>query len=743
MSNTSIDKVPADEKGGVPVEGDLPAGSTDIRSRFTYADQRRIIWKADLHILPILVSVPAPSDVLSLAYVIKNLDASALTYAKTINKTFRPETNISNQLHLTTQDYNWAQTIYYIGFCIAEIPSSLLLKWSGPRNHFFRIIFFWSVCAAAMCGAKNAQGVYVLRFFLGLMEGGLYPAIVTYFTTWYRPDEIAIRLGTLTALAQFSSIMQALLTYGLAFVSGNAGLSAWQMTYMFEGLLGIVLCIFLWFFLPDYADTAKFLTPEERLFVIARLPGGAARPDDKVFSWKEIKMTLTDIRTWLFALTLNMLNTAAGGYQFWLPTIIADLGFTGARVQLLNIPPNFINICVGVGGGYLSDRTHSIPKPCWIIFACLAGVATFTGMAYTTSPGALYALICLANIPVGLYLSNIERIYPCGVMSIFQAKYAPTYSTSFMIDVGFWLAAMSFSLPLWYLTKESESDFRRVNKERLAYGKKTGKVYEGDVKVDERVVDRKYDDIHVSVQRSNAREGDLRPDCASHASSHAATLAFIDLAHERKLRLPYELATYGVMSHQVEKIFDAVREFESNPHCASMMRDQAAQLLDSSVGEHLPRPVAAMVGYCRAFFEAQCGLPEEAYLMLDWCLGELEEEDDSELVTDLRQFLYAELCKVDEYLYGAARERPNLSTSLPPASHLFRSRSSNTPAAEEHPTTGSKRGAGLETDDEAEAQEERVLSHEIRDGDRHTTMEETRPDQRQTPTPPIGAPLSL
>jgi hypothetical protein len=54
--------------------------------------------------------------------------------------------------------------------------------------------------------------------------------------------------------------MQALLTYGFVFISGNGGLSAWQMTYLFEGLMGVVLCIFLWFFfVSPFSSTPRVL----------------------------------------------------------------------------------------------------------------------------------------------------------------------------------------------------------------------------------------------------------------------------------------------------------------------------------------------------------------------------------------------------------------------------------------------------------------------------------------------------
>ncbi|KAI5478805.1 POT family protein [Pseudohyphozyma bogoriensis] len=165
---------------------------------------------------------------------------------------------------------------------------------------------------------------------------------------------------------------------------------------------------------------------------------------------------------------------------------------------------------------------------------------------------------------------------------------------------------------------------------------------------------------------------------AGHLSSHRATLEFIDLAADRELDIPNELAMYRVVTQQVENIFDTVKEFKRNPACAAGMRYQAAKLIHSPEGEHLPRPVAALVGYCLAFFEDRCGLPTDAYLMLEWSYGELEEEEESELVTEIRMFLFGEIAKLDASLWGGLAQHPMLSALLPFASYTQDDHAKNT-----------------------------------------------------------------
>lgn len=119
-------------------------------------------------------------------------------------------------------------------------------------------------CHAAV---TNRQGLYIVRFFLGLFEAGLWPGMLVQLCYWYRPDEIAPRVVLVTILGCFSTVFSGILAFAFnGVVAGGLSGWKWYVGYLFpnhlrligscrliltEGIFTVLLGIFTYFFLPD------------------------------------------------------------------------------------------------------------------------------------------------------------------------------------------------------------------------------------------------------------------------------------------------------------------------------------------------------------------------------------------------------------------------------------------------------------------------------------------------------------
>lgn len=98
----------------------------------------------------------------------------------------------------------------------------------SPRWFQTRIVFSWGVVLACHAAVKNKEGLYALRFLLGLVDAGMFPALMTHLTSWYRSDEMGKPISWLFAIMNLAGILGSLLVYGISYLDGRQGLSSWQ-----------------------------------------------------------------------------------------------------------------------------------------------------------------------------------------------------------------------------------------------------------------------------------------------------------------------------------------------------------------------------------------------------------------------------------------------------------------------------------------------------------------------------------
>lgn len=225
---------------------------------------------------------------------------------------------------------------------------------------------------------------------------------------------------------------------------------------------------------------------------------------------------MKDPKTWLFTLCWAFFTVGTTGLQFYLPTVIADLGFTTiARSQLLNIPTAILTIAAIAVFGIWAD-TARLPRPLYplsfmiVIMACYSVLYTFpsTGAVYATSviatalSSAWYPMMWPWRVQttskatgsafsIG-FVNSYGQIGGAVGPQIFRAKYAPHYATSFGVAMGMVGAAILLNVTTWWYTIDVEVETRKLKRARIEAAKR-----------DEAVLD------DVDFDGTNLKKGDL------------------------------------------------------------------------------------------------------------------------------------------------------------------------------------------------------------------------------------------
>jgi len=210
--------------------------------------------------------------------------------------------------------------------------------------------------------------------------------------------------------------------------------------------LTVVVSILAYFFVYNYPATAKFLTPKEREYIIARLKedsSDAAR--EEKFTWAGVIQALKDPKVWLYGLAFHTMSLPIYTLSLFLPTIIRDLGYSAAQAQLLSTPPYVAAFILTMSAAVFAERTGRIAP--FIIAGSALGIVGYIILITSHRTGVSYAGTIIAAS--GIYSATaIVLSWPANNVSG-QTKRAT--ANAMQLSIGNLGAIMGTQLyrPIW------------------------------------------------------------------------------------------------------------------------------------------------------------------------------------------------------------------------------------------------------------------------------------------------------
>ncbi|KAF2732760.1 MFS general substrate transporter [Polyplosphaeria fusca] len=366
---------------------------------------KALLWKIDLWLIPWL----------SLLYLLSFLDRTNIGNAKVAK--------MEPDIGMVGRDYNNALTIFFISYAGAEPITNVILKRYSPRVFFTTIIFAWGAIMTVMGCVQNQAGLLACRWFLGLAEAGLFPGVNFYLSCWYKRSELGMRAALFFSAAALAGSFGGLLAAAITNMDGVGGYEGWRWIFILEGLITVFVGIFCWWMVNDFPDTARFLTPEEKIRTLRRLRAdNQTRAETEKFNRKYVYAALKDWKTWCYALMYMGCLCPLYSFSLFLPTILVGMGYEGTKAQLMSVPPYAVAAAMTVFIGWLADRTKWRGY-CNMVVSFI-GCVGFAMLLGTTNPHVQYAGTFLGA--VGIYptvsntlswaSNNVEGAYKRGVM---------------------------------------------------------------------------------------------------------------------------------------------------------------------------------------------------------------------------------------------------------------------------------------------------------------------------------------
>ncbi|KAH7907862.1 MFS general substrate transporter [Hygrophoropsis aurantiaca] len=296
----------------------------------------RIRKKIDRNILPIMCML----------YWVQFMDKSTLGNSAILG--------IEQATHLSTNQYNWLGTIYYLSYLVFEYPQNLALQ-HFPVGKWMSInIFIWGIALMCHAACKNFAGLLVVRIILGICEASITAGFLIVSSMFYTRKEQTLRVGYWFLMNGTAQIIIGFIAFGALHIE-TTGFEPWQWLMVITGAITLVLAVIYWFFFPDSPTNAWFLTMDERAKAVLRIKENQTGVENKRFKREQMIEALTDPKTWIFALfaALDQIPNSLTNQQ---QLIMASFGFNNLQATLLACMNGVVEILTIYTGVHFASR---------------------------------------------------------------------------------------------------------------------------------------------------------------------------------------------------------------------------------------------------------------------------------------------------------------------------------------------------------------------------------------------------
>ena len=329
--------------------------------------EKRTIKKVGLRLIPLML----------VCYLVNYLDRINVGFAAL---------HMNEDVGITATVFGWGAGLFFISYFLCEVPSNMALHRVGARRWIARIMITWGIVSTCFAFVQGPISFMALRFLLGISEAGFFPGMVLYISYWF-PQEYRGRLTALFMTAiPLSALIGAPVSGFLLETASFWSIASWKWMFIIEGIPAIILGVVVLVYLTDRPSEAKWLTPEEKDWLISRL--SVEKTGGHLSSFKDAFKSLN-----VMLMGVIHLGFAVGSYgiAIWLPQILKGHGLSSFHIGLMSMIPYGVAIIGMIAWGALSDKRPN--RSLHVAASCLLGaIGLLIAAAVPTLFGAMVGI---------------------------------------------------------------------------------------------------------------------------------------------------------------------------------------------------------------------------------------------------------------------------------------------------------------------------------------------------------------
>ena len=297
---------------------------------------------------------------------------------------------ISHDLGMDPVQAGSAAGVFFWGYLLLQVPGGYIAnRWSA--KHFVSVLLVaWGICAVGTGLVHTGREFWIMRFSLGVAEGGVWPAVLVLLSKWFPRAERARANAFWMLCLPLSLIISSPIS---GWILGRWN---WRVLLIAEGALPLFWLIIWALMVYDLPHHAPWISASEREFLETTLQREAGELNPA-----PAKLSLAAVLGYPIPLMICIyfLQTCGTyGYLFWFPTALDHAKkLSHLAVGFLFIVPYILTAIGMAWTARHSDLHHERRRHVAGAYG-VGGVCLLIGVLTNTQwPLLSFCFICLAG----------------------------------------------------------------------------------------------------------------------------------------------------------------------------------------------------------------------------------------------------------------------------------------------------------------------------------------------------------
>ncbi|KAJ8111825.1 hypothetical protein OPT61_g5671 [Boeremia exigua] len=378
--------------------------------------------------------------------------------------------DFSAGIGVSPNDINLAVSLFFVTFVFLQPLSAGAGRWLGARHWIAFMMLGWGTFTLVHAFIRGRAPLIASRLMVGAFEAGFFPTAVTYLSTFYCRYDLGVRIALFYGQYAIAGAFSGAIAYGI-FRIENTTLHNWQLLFIIEGGLTILLGIVAWFWLPQSLEKAWFLSADDRQFAAACiLEDNPSFLDQHCLgdvskkprlTKRDVKETLRDWKLWFVLICNICASVPSQAFSVFLPLVVQGLGYSSLQANLMSVPPYMCGACIlyifALSSDYHKERGYHIMGGISIMLigliiaaVCSSTVVRYAGLCVLLAGSYVHGPLTTAwlceNTPgkraLVLGINGFGNLAGVIGSQLYKQRYAPHYHLPFHITIGFVAAAL-------------------------------------------------------------------------------------------------------------------------------------------------------------------------------------------------------------------------------------------------------------------------------------------------------------